>query len=110
MTAVQVNSLLIEAIRTSEVPGSNGVWSSTSARPYPLLAVAGPVTTETTTPGTWSAARRSGTSASKKAIISAALGVFSSEEAVAGEETSAAHPATRAMPMQRVRKVDGHMA
>src|SRR2546421_7840352 len=75
MTAVQVNSLLIDAMRTSDRTGSIGVPRARSAVPYPLAkTVRPPATTETTAPGTWLRASWSGRVLSKKPDTAAALG------------------------------------
>jgi hypothetical protein len=60
MTAVHVNSLVIDPTCTSVRDASNGVPRARSARPYPFAkAVVPPDATETTAPGT-RCSRRSG--------------------------------------------------
>src|SRR2546421_10006107 len=115
MTAVQVNSLLIDAMRTSDRTGSIGVPRARSAVPYPLAkTVRPPATTETTAPGTWLRASWSGRVRSKKPDTAAALGWVQPAGAdqagrAAGSTTGTARQPTSAprstLPARRTVKV-----
>jgi hypothetical protein len=96
MTAVQVNSLVIDAIRTSDVAGSIGAPDCSDALPYPLANTSLPsATTDTTAPGTWYCDSRDGSAWSKKASYEGE----GADHAGAGATTTAA-----VKPMRRARR------
>src|SRR5690349_12522657 len=93
MTAVHVNSFVIDAIRTSDVAGSNGAPVASDALPYPLANTSRPPdTTETAAPGTWDWASRDGSAWSKNASYEGG----GADAAGAGATRTAAEPIRRA--------------